>query len=71
MGQNDPRAEAHHKRRRAQEIAKRRDEVCDRVTAGKVLHIRARLKGVTCVGTVDGASIITSVLLRSATGEGQ
>ena len=65
------RKRADKRKRRAQETAKLRDEVCDRVMAGEVLHIRARLKGVTCVGTVSTESIITSVLLPCAAREGR
>ena len=39
---------AERRKQRAQETARRRDEVCDRVMAGEVLYIRARLKSLTC-----------------------
>ena len=59
------------RQQRDQETARLRDEVCDRVMAGEVLYIRARLKSLTCVGTVNEESIITSALLSSAAGQGQ
>ena len=62
---------AERRKQRDQETARLRDEVCDRVMAGEVLYIRARLKGMTCVGTVNEESVITSAMLSSAAGQGQ
>ena len=50
------------------EVADRRDDLCARVSAGEVLHIRAPAKGLTAVGTVDEESLITHMTPRDSNG---